>query len=299
MAKLVECIPNFSEGRNHEIIDGLVATAKSVPGVTLLDYSSDQSHNRSVFTLVGDEESIQEGAFQLVKYASEKIDMTKHTGEHPRMGATDVLPFVPVKDISMEECVQLAKKVAERINKELAIPVFLYEEAASRPERQNLAKVRKGQFEGMPEKLLEEDWAPDFGERKIHPTAGVTAVGARMPLVAFNVNLDTDNLEIANKIAKIIRGSGGGYKYCKAIGVMLEGRNIAQVSMNMVNLEKCSLYRTFETIRFEAKRYGVSIIGSEIVGLAPAKALVDVAEYYLQLEEFDYSKQVLENHLLG
>ncbi|HFI0263811.1 TPA: glutamate formimidoyltransferase [Streptococcus suis] len=299
MAKLVECIPNFSEGRNQEIIDGLVATAKSVPGVTLLDYSSDQSHNRSVFTLVGDEESIQEGAFQLVKYASEKIDMTKHTGEHPRMGATDVLPFVPVKDISMEECVQLAKKVAERINKELAIPVFLYEEAASRPERQNLAKVRKGQFEGMPEKLLEEDWAPDFGERKIHPTAGVTAVGARMPLVAFNVNLDTDNLDIANKIAKIIRGSGGGYKYCKAIGVMLEGRNIAQVSMNMVNLEKCSLYRTFETIRFEAKRYGVSIIGSEIVGLAPAKALVDVAEYYLQLEEFDYSKQVLENHLLG
>lgn len=299
MSKLVECIPNFSEGRNQEIIDGLVATAKSVPGVTLLDYSSDQSHNRSVFTLVGDEESIQEGAFQLVKYASEKIDMTKHTGEHPRMGATDVLPFVPVKDISMEECVQLAKKVAERINKELAIPVFLYEEAASRPERQNLAKVRKGQFEGMPEKLLEEDWAPDFGERKIHPTAGVTAVGARMPLVAFNVNLDTDNLEIANKIAKIIRGSGGGYKYCKAIGVMLEGRNIAQVSMNMVNLEKCSLYRTFETIRFEAKRYGVSIIGSEIVGLAPAKALVDVAEYYLQLEEFDYSKQVLENHLLG
>ncbi|HFI0449608.1 TPA: glutamate formimidoyltransferase [Streptococcus suis] len=299
MAKLVECIPNFSEGRNQEIIDGLVATAKSVPGVTLLDYSSDQSHNRSVFTLVGDEESIQEGAFQLVKYASEKIDMTKHTGEHPRMGATDVLPFVPVKDISMEECVQLAKKVAERINKELAIPVFLYEEAASRPERQNLAKVRKGQFEGMPEKLLEEDWAPDFGERKIHPTAGVTAVGARMPLVAFNVNLDTDNLEIANKIAKIIRGSGGGYKYCKAIGVMLEGRNIAQVSMNMVNLEKCSLYRTFETIRFEAKRYGVSIIGSEIVGLAPAKALVDVAEYYLQLEDFDYSKQVLENHLLG
>ncbi|HEL2384228.1 TPA: glutamate formimidoyltransferase [Streptococcus suis] len=299
MAKLVECIPNFSEGRNQEIIDGLVETAKSVPGVTLLDYSSDQSHNRSVFTLVGDEESIQEGAFQLVKYASEKIDMTKHTGEHPRMGATDVLPFVPVKDISMEECVQLAKKVAERINKELAIPVFLYEEAASRPERQNLAKVRKGQFEGMPEKLLEEDWAPDFGERKIHPTAGVTAVGARMPLVAFNVNLDTDNLEIANKIAKIIRGSGGGYKYCKAIGVMLEGRNIAQVSMNMVNLEKCSLYRTFETIRFEAKRYGVSIIGSEIVGLAPAKSLVDVAEYYLQLEEFDYSKQVLENHLLG
>ncbi|MBA2795323.1 glutamate formiminotransferase [Streptococcus porcinus] len=299
MSKIVECIPNFSEGRNQATIDGLVATAKSVPGVTLLDYSSDASHNRSVFTLVGDEVAIQEAAFLLVKYASEHIDMTKHHGEHPRMGATDVLPFVPIKDITTEECVDISKKVAERINKELQIPIFLYEASATCPERTNLAKVRKGQFEGMPEKLLEENWAPDFGDRQIHPTAGVTAVGARMPLVAFNVNLDTDNLEIANKIAKIIRGSGGGYKYCKAIGVMLEERHIAQVSMNMVNFEKCSLYRTFETIKFEARRYGVNIIGSEIIGLAPAKALIDVAEYYLQVEDFDYSKQVLENHLLG
>ncbi|EFR44748.1 glutamate formimidoyltransferase [Streptococcus pseudoporcinus] len=299
MSKIVECIPNFSEGQNQATIDGLVATAKSVPGVTLLDYSSDASHNRSVFTLVGDEVVIQEVAFRLVKYASEHIDMTKHHGEHPRMGATDVLPFVPIKDISTEECVDISKKVAERINKELQIPIFLYEASATCPERTNLAKVRKGQFEGMPEKLLEENWAPDFGDRKIHPTAGVTAVGARMPLVAFNVNLDTDNLEIASKIAKIIRGSGGGYKYCKAIGVMLEERHIAQVSMNMVNFEKCSLYRTFETIKFEARRYGVNIIGSEIIGLAPAKALIDVAEYYLQVEDFDYSKQVLENHLLG
>ncbi|MET3558975.1 glutamate formiminotransferase [Streptococcus rupicaprae] len=299
MAKIVECIPNFSEARNQEVVDGLVATAKSVPGITLIDHSSDLSHNRSVFTLIGDEESIQEGAFQLVKYATEHIDMTKHTGEHPRMGATDVLPFVPIKDITTEECVEISKKVAERINKELGIPIFLYEDSATRPERQNLAKVRKGQFEGMTEKLLEEDWEPDYGDRKIHPTAGVLAVGARMPLVAFNVNLDTDNVDIANKIAKIIRGSGGGYKYCKGIGVMLEDRNIAQVSMNMVNFEKCSLYRTFETIRFEAKRYGVNIIGSEIIGLTPAKALVDVAEYYLQIEDFDYSKQVLENHILG
>lgn len=299
MAKIVECIPNFSEGRNQEVIDGLVATAKSVPGATLLDYSSDASHNRSVFTLVGDDVAIQEVAFQLVKYAAEHIDMTKHEGEHPRMGATDVCPFVPIKDITTAECVEISKKVAERINSELGIPIFLYEESATRPERQNLAKVRKGQFEGMPEKLLEDDWAPDYGDRKIHPTAGVTAVGARMPLVAFNVNLDTDNIEIANKIAKIIRGSGGGFKYCKAIGVMLEDRQIAQVSMNMVNFEKCPLYRTFETIRFEAKRYGVNIIGSEIIGLTPVKALTDVAEYYLQVEDFDYSKQVLENHLLG
>ncbi|HEP1497830.1 glutamate formimidoyltransferase [Streptococcus dysgalactiae] len=299
MAKIVECIPNFSEGQNQAVIDGLVATAKSIPGVTLLDYSSDASHNRSVFTLVGDDQSIQEAAFQLIKYASENIDMTKHHGEHPRMGATDVCPFVPIKDITTAECVEISKQVAERINRELGIPIFLYEDSATRPERQNLAKIRKGQFEGMPEKLLEEDWAPDYGDRKIHPTAGVTAVGARMPLVAFNVNLDTDNIDIANKIAKIIRGSGGGYKYCKAIGVMLEDRHIAQVSMNMVNFEKCSLYRTFETIRFEAKRYGVNIIGSEVIGLAPAKALIDVAEYYLQVEDFDYNKQVLENHLLG
>lgn len=299
MAKIVECIPNFSEGQNQAVIDGLVATAKSIPGVTLLDYSSDASHNRSVFTLVGDDQSIQEAAFQLVKYASENIDMTKHHGEHPRMGATDVCPFVPIKDITTQECVEISKQVAERINRELDIPIFLYEDSATRPERQNLAKIRKGQFEGMPEKLLEEDWAPDYGDRKIHPTAGVTAVGARMPLVAFNVNLDTDNIDIAHKIAKIIRGSGGGYKYCKAIGVMLEDRHIAQVSMNMVNFEKCSLYRTFETIKFEARRYGVNVIGSEVIGLAPAKALIDVAEYYLQVEDFDYHKQVLENHLLG
>ena len=278
MAKIVECIPNFSEGRNQAVIDGLVEVAKSVPGVTLLDHSSDASHNRSVFTLVGDDQNIQEVAFRLVKYASENIDLTKHQGEHPRMGATDVLPFVPIKDITSEECVEIAKTVSER---------------------KNLAKVRKGQFEGMPEKLLEPDWAPDYGERKIHPTAGVTAVGARMPLIAYNINLDTDNLEIANNIAKIIRGSSGGYKYCKAIGVMLEDRNIAQVSINMVNLEKFPLYRVFETVRFEAKRYGVGILGSEVIGLAPAKALIDAAEYYLQIEDFDYGKQVLENHLLG
>ncbi|MGO3732356.1 MAG: glutamate formimidoyltransferase [Vagococcus sp.] len=299
MAKIIECVPNFSEGQNEAVINGLVSVAKSVGGVTLLDHSSDTSHNRSVFTLVGDEEGIQEVAFQLVKYASENIDMTKHHGEHPRMGATDVVPFIPIKDSSVEECIDISKKVAKRINDELNIPIFLYEDSASTPSRKNLAKVRKGQFEGMPEKLLEEEWAPDFGERHIHPTAGITAVGARMPLVAFNVNLDTDNIDIANKIARIIRASGGGFKYAKGIGVMLEDRNIAQVSMNMVNFEGTPLYRTFETIRMEAKRYGVNIIGSEIIGLTPAKALIDCAEYYLQVEDFDYGKQVLENHLLN
>ena len=299
MSKLIQCIPNFSEGIDEEIIEGLVDTAKSVPGVSLLDYSSDRSHNRSVFTLVGDVDGIKEVAFLLTKYASEHIDMTKHRGEHPRMGATDVMPFVPIKDITMEECIEISKEVAARINKELSIPVFLYEESATSSERINLAKIRRGQFEGMAEKLQQEEWAPDYGDRKIHPTAGVMAVGARMPLVAFNVNLDTDDLEIANNIAKIVRGSSGGFKYCKGIGVMLEDRNIAQVSMNMVNFEGTPLYRVFETIKFEAARYGVRVIGSEIIGLTPAKALIDCAEYYLQVEDFDYSSQVLENHLLG
>lgn len=299
MAKLVECIPNFSNGRDKEVVDGLVEVAKSVNGVTLLDYSSDPSHNRSVFTLVGDVDGVQEVAFQLAKYARDHIDMNKHEGEHPRMGAMDVCPFVPIKEVTMEECVEISKKVAQRLWEELEIPSFLYEESASAPYRKNLAKVRKGQFEGMPEKLKEEEWAPDYGERKIHPTFGICAIGARMPLVAFNVNLDTDNLDIAKKIAKIIRQSGGGWRSCKGIGVMLEDRNIAQVSMNMVNFEDTPLYRTFETIRFEAARYGVNIIGSEIIGLAPAKALVDTAEYYLKVEDFNYNEQVLENYLLN
>ena len=299
MAKLVEFIPNFSEGRNQAVIDQLAAVAKSVPGITLMDVQSDESHNRCVFTLVGSPEGAEEVAFQLCKKAAELIDMRKHEGAHPRMGATDVIPFVPVKDVTVPELVELTKRLGKRIYDELGIPSFLYEDSATSPDRVNLAKVRKGQFEGMPEKLLQPEWAPDFGERKIHPTAGITAIGARMPLVAFNVNLGTSNLEIANKIAKIVRGSSGGFKYCTAIGVMLEDRNLAQVSMNMVNYEGTPLYRVFELIRIEAERYGVPIIGTEVVGLTPAKALVDCAEYYLKVENFDYHKQVLENHLIG
>lgn len=299
MAKLVECIPNFSEGRDQTIIDGLAEVAKSVPGCTLLDVQSDANHNRCVFTLVGSPESIEDVAFLLCKKAAETIDMTKHEGAHPRMGATDVIPFVPTMDMTVEECVAISKRVAQRIWDELKIPSFLYEDSASSPDRVNLASVRKGQFEGMPEKLLQPEWAPDFGERKIHPTAGITAIGARMPLVAFNVNLGTSNVEIAKSIAKVIRGSSGGFKYCKAIGLMLEERNVAQVSMNMVNYEGTPLYRVFEVIRAEAQRWGVPIIGSEIVGLTPAKALVDCAEYYLKIENFDYKTQVMENHLIG
>ncbi len=299
MAKLVECIPNFSEGVNKEIIQKFVDVSNSVGGVTLLDHSSDASHNRSVFTLVGTPEGIEEVAFLLAKTAVENIDMTKHKGEHPRMGAVDVMPFVPIKEVTMEECVEISKRVGERMFNELGLPVTLYEESATAPHRTNLAQVRKGEFEAMAEKLKQDEWKPDFGNDAPHPTAGITAVGARMPLVAFNVNLNTSDVTIANNIAKIIRGSSGGFKYCKGIGIMLEDRNIAQVSMNMVNYEGTPLYRVFETIKMEAKRYGVSIIGSEIIGLTPAKSLIDCAEYYLQIEDFDYDKQVLENHLLG
>ncbi len=299
MAKLVECIPNFSEGRNQAVIDGLADVAKSVPGCTLMDVQSDATHNRCVFTLVGSPEGIEEVAFQLCKKAAETIDMTKHQGAHPRMGATDVIPFVPTVGMTVAECVEISKRVAQRIWEELKIPSFLYEDSATSPDRVNLASVRKGQFEGMPEKLLQPEWAPDYGERKIHPTAGITAIGARMPLVAFNVNLGTSDVQVAKNIAKVIRGSSGGFKYCKAIGLLLEDRNVAQVSMNMVNYEGTPLYRVFEVIRAEAERWGVPIIGSELVGLTPAKALVDCAEYYLKIENFDYHKQVMENHLIG
>ena len=301
MSKLIECIPNFSISRERdpEGFKALEDTAGSVAGCTLFDVQSDGSHNRCVFTIIGTPEGIEEVAFRLTKKAAELIDMNKHEGQHPRMGATDVIPFVPqTKEVSVADCVELSKRVAGRIWDELKIPSFLYEDSATRPERRNLAACRKGQFEGMPEKLLQEDWAPDYGERKIHPTAGITAIGARMPLVAFNVNLDTSDIEIANKIAKAIRGSSGGFKYCKAIGILLEDRNIAQVSMNMVNYEGTPLYYAYEMIKSLAEGYGTRIIGSEIVGLTPAKALIDCAEHYLKIEDFDCHDQVIEYHLI-
>ena len=297
MAKLVECIPNVSEGRRTEVIESIVGVIKEVPGVVLLDYSSDASHNRSVITMVGDPDSVGEAAFRLAKAARDNIDLNHHTGEHPRMGAIDVIPFVPIKEMSVAECVELSKKVGERIYNELSIPVFLYEESATAPHRKNLAAIRKGQFEGMAEKVKQDKWHPDYGNDEIHPTAGVVAVGARAPLVAFNINLGTSDITVADKIAKIIRESSGGLKYVKALGVMLEDRNIAQVSINMCNYEKTPLYRVFELVRAEAARYGVNIIGSEIIGLTPMAALIDTAEYYLKIENFSRA-QVLENRLM-
>lgn len=296
MARIVQCVPNFSEGKNKEVIEKIVEEIRIMEDVKLLDYSMDKDHNRSVVTFVGEPEKVIEAAFNAVKVAAELIDMSTHKGEHPRMGATDVIPLVPISEVTMEECIEYSKKLGKRIGEELDIPVFLYEESATSPHRVNLAKVRKGQYEGMTEKLKEEEWQPDFGPNTLNVKAGVTAVGARAPLVAFNVNLDTDNIDIAKKIAKVVRASGGGFTYCKALGIEIKERNIVQVSMNMVNYTKTSLFRVFDAIEREANRYGVNVIGSEIIGLVPMQALIDVADYYLKLEDFD-SSQILEKRM--
>ena len=298
MAKIVECIPNISEGRNMEVVEAVLNEVRSTPGVTLLDHSSDPNHNRTVITFLGSPEGVADAAVKLAKKAVELIDLTKHVGEHPRMGAVDVCPFVPVKEITTEECVALSKEVGKRIWEEAGMPVFLYEDSASAPHRVNLAAIRKGQFEGMAEKVKQPEWEPDFGGPTIHPTAGTVAVGCHMPLVAYNINLSTSDITIASAIAKIIRQSSGGLACVKALGVMLEDRNIAQVSINMTNLHKTPLYRVVELVKAEAKRWGVTVVGTEVVGLTPMHALIDAAEYYLQIENFDGEKQVLENYLL-
>jgi len=297
MKKIIECVPNFSEGRDHEKIEKIVSAFRGKEGVKLLDYSSDADHNRSVVTLVGEPEALKEAILEFVGVAIKEIDMTKHKGQHPRMGAVDVIPFIPVKDVTTDECVELSKEIGNLIWTKYNFPVFLYEKSASSKERQNLSNIRKGQFEGMPEKIKSEQWKPDFGENKIHPTAGVVAVGARPPLVAFNVNLNTSDIKIADKIARNIRNLNGGYKYVKAMGVELTDRGIVQVSINMTDFNKTALYRVFETIKFEAARWGVSIAGSEIIGLVPMMALIDTAEYYLGLENFK-SEQILETRIM-
>ena len=295
--KLVECVPNFSEGRRPEALDAIVGAMTAVDGVRLLDREMDADHNRAVVTIVGEPEAVLEGVFRGVAKAAEVIDLTTHEGEHPRMGATDVVPFVPVKGVTMDDCVELARRLGERVGKELEIPVFLYESACTRPERQNLAKVRKGQFEGLCEEIgTNPAKEPDFGPNRIHPTAGATAVGARPFLVAYNINLGTTDLSVAKAIAKAIRHSSGGLRHVKAMGFAIKDRNIVQVSINMVNFKGTPLFRVFEMVRSEAERYGVPVIGSEVVGLVPVDALVDCAEFYLRLENFQRD-QVLENRL--
>ena len=297
MKKLVETVPNFSEGRDQEKIDAIVKPFKEIEDVKLLDASADKDHNRLVVTAIGTPEAVEKAIYDSTKIAIAEIDMEKHEGEHPRMGAVDVIPFTPVKNIEMEETKELADRVAKKLSDDFNLPIFMYEESASNEKRRNLAKIRKGQYEGMKEKIKEPEWQPDYGPAEIHSSAGVTAVGARMPLVAFNINLDTNNKEIADKIARKIRHSGGGLRYCKAIGIDLKDKGIAQVSMNMTNYKGTSLYQVMEMVKFEAERFGVNIIGSELIGLLPSEALFDVAEYYLKLDDFDLN-QVIENRLL-
>jgi len=297
MTKLFECIPNFSEGRDQEKIEKIIDPFRENEGVKLLDYSTDKDHNRLVVTLLGGAADLKESVLKAMEIAVDLIDMNQHQGEHPRMGAVDVVPFTPVKNVEMEDAVELANEVAEEAANNLDLPIYLYEEAAKTEERENLADIRRGEYEGFAEKIKKEEWKPDYGPQKIHPTAGATVVGARMPLVAFNVNLDTDNLEIANNIARKVRHSSGGLRFVKAIGIDLSERNIVQVSMNMTDYTKTSLYQAFEMIKFEAERYGVKVIGSELIGLLPSKALFCVAEYYLGLEDFQ-EDQIMENRLL-
>lgn len=296
MDRIVQCVPNFSEGRDAAKIEKIVECFRGVEGVKLLDYSRDEDHNRCVVTTVGEPEALKNAVINAVGVATELINMTKHEGQHPRMGATDVIPYIPIKGITTEECVELAKSTAEEVYNRFKVPSFLYEKAASNPKRENLATVRKGQFEGMSEKIKDAEWTPDFGT-EIHPTAGITAIGARMPLVAFNVILDTNNLEIANKIAKNVRHLSGGLRYVKAIGIDMEDRGITQVSMNLTDFTKTPLYRAFELIKIEAKRYGINVIGSEVIGLLPMEAMIATAEYYLGVEDFSMD-QVLERRIM-
>ncbi len=297
MRTIIECVPNISEGRNRGAIEEIAAAVRAVPGVRLLDVSSDGSHNRSVLTLVGDAAAIRAGVAALFEAALPRIDLREHRGEHPRMGAVDVVPLIPIRGASVEDCVALSREIGAEIARRFAIPVFLYEESASAEGRRNLAEIRKGQFEGFAEKMTNALWKPDFGPEAPHPSAGVVAIGARAFLIAFNINLATADLAVAERIAKAIRHLSGGFRYVKAMGVPLAERGIVQVSINMTNFKKTPLHRVFECVRSEAERHGVSIVGSEIVGLTPAEALYMAAEHYLRLEGFS-SEQVLETKLL-
>ena len=297
MNQVVECVPNFSEGRNPETVRALVSAVQSVAGVAVLHEAMDPDHHRSVLTFAGRPYAVAEAAFQVVQRAAELIDLRDHRGEHPRVGATDVVPFVPIRDVSMDECVQVAKLVGQRIGNELNIPVFLYEEAATNPDRVNLESIRRGGVQGLAARMeTEARWNPDFGPKQLHITAGATVVGARVPLIAFNINLKTNDLTIAREIAKVVRQSSGGLPYVKAIGVALATRGLVQVSMNLTNSEKTSMHAAFEAVQREAQRRGVEIANSEVVGLLPQQALIRVAERVFRLEGL-HANQLLESRL--
>lgn len=296
--QLIECVPNFSEGRRQDVIDEIVSCFKGRRGVYLLDHRADEDHNRLVVSLVGAPAPIQEALLDAAKTALKHIDMNAHQGGHPRIGAVDVVPFTPVKGITMEECIELAHGFGERYYKETGVPVYFYEDAALRPERKRLEVIRKGQYEVLKEEAkTNPDRRPDIGEACLHPTAGATVIGARKFLVAFNVNLNTPDVNIAKKIATAVRASSGGFCHVKGIGLALEERGISQVSMNLVDYEKNSLYRVLETIRMEARRWGVDVLETEVYGMIPVNAILESASYYLQIAGFD-PEQVLELRLL-
>ena len=293
---VIECVPNISEGRRADAIEQIAKGLRAVRGLSVLDVQSDASHNRSVFTLAGDAEAMKAGIPALFEGALAAIDLRTHKGEHPRLGAVDVVPFIPIEGVSMEACVQLAKAVAADVASRFSLPVYLYEEASSNPARKNLEDIRRGEFEGLAAKMAQQAWAPDYGPATPHHTAGATVIGARMPLIAYNINLATNRLDVAKKIAAAIRMSSGGLRYVKAMGIPLDDRGIVQVSMNLTNYEKTPIFRVFDLVKREAARYGVTVLDSEIVGLVPAAALTQAAEYFLQLEGFT-AGQVLENKL--
>lgn len=286
MNQIIQCVPNFSEGKEIEIIKKIIQPFEQTEGVILLDYSMDPDHNRAVVSVVGEREPLKKAVVEAIGIAGSLIDLRAHKGQHPRMGATDVVPFIPIKNATMEDCVSLSREVAEAVYQTHHIPSFLYEKSARTAARQNLAALRKGEFEGMPEKIKDPDWSLDYGIA-VHERAGVVAIGARMPLVAFNVNLGTDQLEWAKQIGKNVRHTSGGLRYCKALGMMLEDRGITQVSMNMTDFSKTPLYRSLELIKVEARRYGVDVIGTEIIGLVSAEALCGSLDYYLKDELYD------------
>jgi len=297
MEKIIECVPNFSEGRDLEKIERIVNAFRAKKNVKLLDYSNDTDHNRRVITAIGEPESLKTAITDAVGIAVKEIDLTKHQGQHPRLGAIDVIPFIPMKGMNFDEANALAKETAKILAEKYTLPIYLYEKSASAEHRRNLAAVRKGEFEGLIEKMQLPEWKPDFGPAERHPTAGASIVGARMPLIAFNVNLNTDQWEIADKIAKKVRFSDGGLPFCKAIAVKLKSQNQMQVSMNLTDYTQTAIYQAVEMIRFEARQYGVAVSGSELIGLLPLQAVIDTTSYYLGLENFS-TKQILETHLM-
>lgn len=294
--KVMECVPNFSEGRDLQKVEQIVNAFRAKPGVKLLDYSTDTDHNRCVVTVLGEPETLKSAVIEAVGTAQQLIDMNHHEGAHPRIGCADVIPFIPVKGCTIQDADEIARATAQAIAERFAQPVYLYEKSACAAYRAEISAIRKGQFEGLSEKMKDARWKPDFGPEKPHPTGGATAVGARMPLVCFNINLDTPNVEVARKISQRVRSINGGYHYVKAMGISLDEHDFAQVTMNLTDYTQSALYSVFEAVKMEARRYGARVMGSEIVGIVPMQALIDCAQYYLQIDEFSMD-QVLETHL--